>query len=211
MERVNDYRSTQSKVKESNKEIYKESKPPKPEAPARPKKDSLKINYEGLVELFNNTFEGKIPIVRGPLSEKRKRAIKARIEEHNKETVMEVFQKVLHSSFLLGRTGGKDSNWKCSFDFIFSPSGFQKILEGNYDDEKSITQVRNDRREEERQQIHQEQSKRNDERAIYAINPFQLVKLRELSQGGNETAIKLLKGEVKMTNIEITQFIKSVT
>ena len=211
LERVNDSRSTQSKVKESNKEIYKESKPPKSEAPARPKKESLKINYEGLVELFNRTFEGKIPTVRGPLSEKRKRAIKARIEEHNKETVMEVFQKVLHSSFLLGRTGGKDSNWKCSFDFIFSPSGFQKILEGNYDDEKSITQVRNDRREEERQQIHQEQTKRNHDRATYAINPFQLVKLRELKMAGNETATKLLSGEIQMTNIEITKFLKSIT
>ena len=100
-----------------------------PEERTSPAKDIDKINYQGVVDYFNSTFKGKLPVVTC-LTEKRKAAIKARISNHGKNAVMEVFQKALNSSFLMGEN---DKNWRVDFDWIFKPTNFIKILEGNYD------------------------------------------------------------------------------
>ena len=42
----------------------------------------------------------------------------------------DIFERVEKSDFLSGRNG-KWSN--CGFDWIFNPSNFVKIIEGNYD------------------------------------------------------------------------------
>ena len=42
---------------------------------------------------------------------------------------MKVFDLVLNSPFLLGEN---NRNWRADFDWIFKPSNFVKILEGNY-------------------------------------------------------------------------------
>lgn len=101
--------------------------PPGDDSPLNKNKDE-KINYNALMETFNKMFEGKLPKV-SSMTDKRKKAVKARVSENGKTAIMTVFNNVLQSPFLLGRN---NENWRCDFDWIFRPTKFIKILEGNY-------------------------------------------------------------------------------
>lgn len=87
-----------------------------------------RIDYNALMSTFNSMFENKLPKV-SSMTDKRKKAVKARASEHGKLSIMTVFNNVVQSAFLLGRN---DQNWRCDFDWIFKPTNFVKILEGNY-------------------------------------------------------------------------------
>lgn len=135
---VSDNESTQSKVKKSKVKNNKE-KSPKGDT----KKDELSlsappvrnepVDFVGLQSYFNETFKGKLPMVAN-MTEARRKAVKARIAEYDKNTVFLILQKVLASPFLLGCN---DRNWKCDFDWIFKAANFTKILEGNYDEKRN--------------------------------------------------------------------------
>lgn len=86
------------------------------------------INYKSLMDTFNKMFENRLPKV-SSMTDKRKKAVKARASEHGKSSIMTVFNNITQSTFLLGRN---DQNWRCDFDWIFRPTNFVKILEGNY-------------------------------------------------------------------------------
>ena len=129
--------SITSKVKKSKVKNNKE-KSPKGDT----KKDELSlpapvknepVDFVGLQSYFNETFKNKLPMVAN-MTEARRKAVKARIAEYNKDTVSLVLQKVLASPFLLGCN---DRNWKCDFDWIFKAANFTKILEGNYDEKRN--------------------------------------------------------------------------
>ena len=129
--------SITSKVKKSKVKNNKE-KSPKGDT----KKDELSlptpvknepVDFVGLQSYFNETFKGKLPMVAN-MTEARRKAVKARIAEYDKNTVFLVLQKVLASPFLLGCN---DRNWKCDFDWIFKAANFTKILEGNYDEKRN--------------------------------------------------------------------------
>lgn len=90
--------------------------------------ESDKINYNALMDTFNKMFEGKLPKITA-MTDKRKKAVKARSSEHGKKAIMDVLDNVCQSSFLLGHN---NQNWSCDFDWIFRPTNFIKILEGNY-------------------------------------------------------------------------------
>lgn len=99
------------------------------EKKASTKKDRPeKIDFEALATLFNRMFDGKLSHIM-QMTEKRKAAVRARIAVHGKESVLRVFDTVLRSPFLLG---DNDRSWRADFDWIFKPSNFVKILEGNY-------------------------------------------------------------------------------
>ena len=61
----------------------------------------------------------------------RRKAIKSRFIEIGKDqdVFAELFNKIAASDFLTGQS----TDFKADIDFIFSPSGFAKILEGRYD------------------------------------------------------------------------------
>ena len=86
------------------------------------------IDYNALMDTFNKMFDGKLPKV-SSMTDKRKKSIKARVAEYDKQAIMDVFNNILQSPFLLGRN---NRNWRCDFDWIFRPTSFTKILEGNY-------------------------------------------------------------------------------
>lgn len=139
--KVTDVRSTQSKVKKSKvkkskekkKEISPEGDSKKAELSLQPHPQLEHVDFVKLQEYFNTTFRGKLSMVVS-MTEARRKAVKARIAQYNKETVFIVLKKVAASSFLLG---GNDRNWKCDFDWIFKASNFTKILEGNYDEKRN--------------------------------------------------------------------------
>ena len=62
------------------------------------------------------------------LTDTRKKAVKSRLKEYDKETIIEVFKKVEASDFL----SGKNNQWQATFDWIMKPANFVKILENNY-------------------------------------------------------------------------------
>ena len=135
---VSDVRSTQSKVKksrvkkskENDKEISPEGDTKKDELSLNPHPQIEHVDFVRLQEYFNTTFNGKLSMVVN-MTEARRKAVKARIAQYDKETVFTVLKKVAASPFLLGCN---DRNWKCDFDWIFKASNFTKILEGNYDE-----------------------------------------------------------------------------
>lgn len=135
---VTDVRSTQSKVnkskvnksKENKKEISPEGDTKKDELSLQPHPQVEHVDFVRLQEYFNTTFRGKLSMVVS-MTESRRKAVKARIAQYDKETVFIVLKKVAASPFLLGCN---DRNWKCDFDWIFKAANFTKILEGNYDE-----------------------------------------------------------------------------
>lgn len=135
---VTDVSSTQSKVnkskvnksKENKKEISPEGDTKKDELSLQPHPQVEHVDFVRLQEYFNTTFRGKLSMVVS-MTESRRKAVKARIAQYDKETVFIVLKKVAASPFLLGCN---DRNWKCDFDWIFKAANFTKILEGNYDE-----------------------------------------------------------------------------
>lgn len=138
---VSDVRSTQSKGKErkekkskkNNKEISPSGDTKKDELSLNPHPQIEHVNFVRLQEYFNTTFNGKLSMVVN-MTEARRKAVKARIAQYDKETVFTVLKKVAASPFLLGCN---DRNWKCDFDWIFKAGNFTKILEGNYDEKRN--------------------------------------------------------------------------
>ncbi len=109
---------TETKTKESNTDVL----------PKKEDSSSAHINYQKIKDDYNTMFTGKLPAV-STLTDKRKSAIRSRISEHGISSVQRVFDNVLKSPFLLGCN---NRNWKCNFDWMFAPTNFLKILEGNY-------------------------------------------------------------------------------
>ena len=90
------------------------------------------VPVQDLVSLFNSSFE-TLPEVK-ILNEKRRAAVRKRwIENKNMQSLErwgEFFEFVKQSDFLMGRT---EKPWSgLCFDWIFNPSNFAKIIEGNY-------------------------------------------------------------------------------
>lgn len=138
---VSSAKSTQSKVKksrvkkskENDKEISPEGDTKKDELSLNPHPQIEHVDFVRLQEYFNTTFNGKLSMVVN-MTEARRKAVKARISQYDKETVFTVLKKVAASPFLLGCN---DRNWKCDFDWIFKAGNFTKILEGNYDEKRN--------------------------------------------------------------------------
>lgn len=92
--------------------------------------------FERFMEYFNNGFTGTaIPKVT-KLTDRRKTALRTIFKEYGKETVDTVLRKVYLSDFLSGRK----TDWHATFDWIFSKTNFQKILEDNYANRPDNTQ-----------------------------------------------------------------------
>ena len=117
-----------TKIEVEREEEYPPYNSPQGEVPPQESNESDKINYNALMDTFNKMFSGKLPEVT-TMTDKRKKAIRARATEHGKEGIMTVFNNVSQSAFLLGHN---NQNWRCGFDWIFRPTNFIKILEGNY-------------------------------------------------------------------------------
>lgn len=91
-------------------------------------KVSTEFDYQALVDYYNEHLTGRMPKAQ-KLSKQRKQYINARLKEYDVETLYSVIDKCMLSSFLTGQR----SDWCANFDWIFMPTNFLKILEGNYD------------------------------------------------------------------------------
>ena len=77
------------------------------------------------------------------ITEKRSKMLKARIKEHSMDAIYKAIDNVGKSSFLRGQN---DKGWMASFDWVFLPNNFIKVLEGNCNEVKKS----NDKTTEER-------------------------------------------------------------
>jgi len=91
-------------------------------------RDSVEVPFEETKKL-HNTICVSLPKVRG-MTEKRKKALKARWIKYKKIEVFEaVFKLAEKSDFLSGRNG----KWtNCGFDWLINENNMVKVLEGNY-------------------------------------------------------------------------------
>ena len=88
-----------------------------------------RVPYQDVVEDFNNICKTLPRVTK--LTDARRKVIKARFKDHGLAGIQTVFEKAESSDFLSGRNGG----WSASFDWLMKPSNFQKVIEGNYDNE----------------------------------------------------------------------------
>lgn len=83
-------------------------------------------------DFFNGTMseaDAIIPRVQ-VIGGQRKQYLLARLREYGKDTVEDVVRKAAVSDFL----NGKNSKaWVATFDWMFRPNNFPKVLDGNYD------------------------------------------------------------------------------
>lgn len=96
-------------------------------------KERDKIDYKGIVAAFNSICVS-FPSVKA-LSDARKKAIKARLNNFSLDDFKTLFEKAEASSFLKGKN---DRNWSATFDWLIKDSNMAKVLDGNYDD-KPVT------------------------------------------------------------------------
>lgn len=96
--------------------------------------NSEKLEYESLVNYFNEHTKGVFGTVRMPLNEVRKKYMRARIREFGIESFKEMVQIASRSAFLKGEN---KRSFKATFDWMIKPSNYQKIIEGNYEDNRN--------------------------------------------------------------------------
>lgn len=95
-------------------------------------KEKESVDYQGVIDLYNETCVS-LPSVQ-KLTDKRKRALKARLKNYSVEDLKTVFEKAEESPFLNGSSG----KWSgATFDWLIKEDNIVKVLEGNYDDKVS--------------------------------------------------------------------------
>lgn len=78
---------------------------------------------------------GITPVIKITTSSKRYTWLKGRLSEYGIDDVLVAIDKIKDSDFLLGKS---KSGWMITFDWFVRPTNFPKVLEGNYDNGKSL-------------------------------------------------------------------------
>ena len=92
-------------------------------------KDKNKVvNYQQIADMYNDTCVSLPRVTK--LSEKRKKAIKARLNTYTLEDIKRVFEKAEQSNFL---KGSNPRNWSANFDWLINDNNMAKVLDGNFD------------------------------------------------------------------------------
>ena len=95
-------------------------------------KDIRVANYQQIADIYNATCVSFPRLTR--LSEKRKKAIKARLRSYSVEDFKKLFELAEASSFLKGQN---QRNWSATFDWLITDANMAKVLDGNYSDKGS--------------------------------------------------------------------------
>ena len=85
------------------------------------------INYQQIADMYNDTCVSFPRLTK--LSEKRKKAIKARLKTYTLDDLKKLFEMAESSSFLKGQN---NHNWSATFDWLISDGNMAKVLDGNY-------------------------------------------------------------------------------
>ncbi len=116
------------KEEQGNKLTIEEE--PKGSSPSAPDRQS---DHADIFSAWNAMAarSGLQPIIK--LSDKRSKALKARLADHGLSEILRAIDQIPKSRFLLG---ANDRGWKADFNFLIKPDSILKILEGKYDDRR---------------------------------------------------------------------------
>ncbi len=89
------------------------------------------IKYQQIADLYNETCVSFPRLTK--LSDSRKKAIRARLNQYTIEDFKRLFAMAEESSFLKGQNG---RDWSANFDWLIKDSNMAKVLDGNYVDKK---------------------------------------------------------------------------
>ncbi len=104
------------------------------------KENRDRVNYQQIADMYNATCVSFPRLT--VLSEKRKKAIKARLRKYSVDDIQRAFELAEESDFLKGTNG---RNWSATFDWIMCDANMAKILDGNYaNKDNHRTEGRND-------------------------------------------------------------------
>ena len=104
------------------------------------KENRDRVNYQQIADMYNATCVSFPRMT--VLSEKRKKAIKARLRKYSVDDIQRAFELAEESDFLKGTNG---RNWSATFDWIMCDANMAKILDGNYaNKDNHRTEGRND-------------------------------------------------------------------
>jgi hypothetical protein len=109
-------------LKQRNELFFVEKKTPKSKEP----EIKQNIDFEEIVTIFNQVCS-MLPSVT-KLTPERENAIIKILETYSLQDIGTVFRNVAQSDYLVG----KKVEWKATFDWIFIPKNFIKILENGY-------------------------------------------------------------------------------
>ena len=89
------------------------------------------LTPDDLVETWNDMAPRfGLPVVKGRLSEARRRQARARLRDHpDPEDWKAAFRCIASTPFL---QGDNDRGWRADFDFLLQPKSFTKLIEGSY-------------------------------------------------------------------------------
>ena len=87
-----------------------------------------RIDYQHIADMYNDICISFPRLT--VLSDKRKKAIKARLNSYTVEQFKTLFEKAEMSNFL---KGANSRNWQANFDWLIKDSNFAKVIDGNYD------------------------------------------------------------------------------
>lgn len=88
-----------------------------------------RTDYQQIADMYNETCVSFSRCT--ALSDKRKKAIKARLKTYSADDFRKLFEKAEKSSFLKGKNS---RNWSANFDWLIKDENMAKVLDGNYDD-----------------------------------------------------------------------------
>ena len=99
--------------------------------------------YVQVVDLYNETCVSFPKVT--TLSERRKKAIRARLNTHTMDDIKRCFEMAEQSDFLKGKN---NRDWQANFDWMMNDNNMAKILDGNY--------INRDKRKEAQHEVKQE-------------------------------------------------------
>ncbi len=125
--------------------------------------ESNPIPYGEIMECFNEVCSS-LPKIR-EITKPRETAIKGKwnVFHNNLDECIDFFKRIEQSDWLSGRN---EKGWKASFDWIFKPANFTKIIEGNYDNKELGNKPlsKSEQQDLELERLAQEYDRRNSEK-----------------------------------------------
>ena len=102
------------------------------------------------------------------LSDKRKKAIKARLNTYTVEDFKRLFEMAEGSSFL---KGANNRNWSATFDWLIADGNMAKVLDGNYKN-RADSKPREETREERQARLMREWEEEQKNSPYHTDEPF---------------------------------------
>ena len=96
-------------------------------------KERERVDYLAVIDLYHEVCPS-FPSIR-TVSDKRKKAIRARLRTYTMDDFRTLFEKAEASDFL---KGNNKRNWSADFDWLITDSNMPKVLEGKYDNKEKV-------------------------------------------------------------------------